>query len=74
VDNEGRPKWRIVKHDLEEFADCVRRHGLITKDQRRFHEAANQLTIEDIVNETARTIKDMEKRGLKVTISGQGVA
>jgi hypothetical protein len=39
-DEDGRPKWRIRKHDLEEFRDIVERHGCYKGDIEDFVRAA----------------------------------
>lgn len=36
VDERGRRLWRTRRHDLEEFADVVERHGQWTADLERF--------------------------------------
>lgn len=36
LDENGRPCWRIRKHDMEEFAEIVQRHGLWKKDVEDF--------------------------------------
>jgi hypothetical protein len=40
TDHEGRPKWRCRKHDLEEFRDIVKRHGIYKQDILDFCKAA----------------------------------
>lgn len=37
--NEDTGKLQILPHDLEEFADIVRRHGLVGEDIRHFSKA-----------------------------------
>jgi hypothetical protein len=32
VDERGRPVWRLRKHDVEEFADVIERHGMHSHD------------------------------------------
>lgn len=39
-DKDGRSKWRIRKHDLEEFREIVERHGMYQEDISDFVEAA----------------------------------
>jgi hypothetical protein len=38
-DERGHPVWRSRKHDLEEFRDVVKRHGLYKDDLIKFAEA-----------------------------------
>lgn len=38
-DDRGRIVYRIRKHDIEEFADIVERHGLYKRDLERFFQA-----------------------------------
>lgn len=42
TDDDGKTKWRIVPHDLEEFAGVVERHGVYLADIQRFVEAATK--------------------------------
>jgi hypothetical protein len=39
-DEEGRPVWRVVKHDVEEFQAIADRYGLWKSDLERFAKAA----------------------------------
>lgn len=41
-DAHGRKLWRIRKHDIEEFAAVVRRHGFYKSDIESFAEALEQ--------------------------------
>lgn len=40
VDGHGKPKFRIRKHDLEEFRAVVERHGCYLADLKEFAQAA----------------------------------
>ena len=40
ITKKGAVKYRVRKHDLEEFRDIVERHGLWKEDIRKFIEAA----------------------------------
>lgn len=40
LDDEGNPTFRVRKHDVEEFAEIVRRHGLWKNDLEMFVQAA----------------------------------
>lgn len=66
TEKDGSPKWCIIKHDLEEFAACVRRHGVVTNDQKVFIREARQLTIEDAARELKETL---EAKGMMATLS-----
>ena len=52
IDSKGNPKWTMVTHDVEEFSAVIQRHGLWSRDVRRFFEAAKerQMSIEDIAS------------------------
>lgn len=39
-DERGRCQWRLRKHDVEEFAEIVHRHGLYKGDVERLYQAA----------------------------------
>jgi hypothetical protein len=41
-DERGRPVFRLVKHDIEEFAAVVRRHGCYKKDLEHFSTALRE--------------------------------
>ena len=41
-DENGVPKWKLVIHDLEEFRDIVRRHGMWDEDIQRFKEVLDE--------------------------------
>jgi len=41
-DSEGRGSWRIRRHDVEEFVEVVRRHGLWKADLEQFARAAGR--------------------------------
>jgi hypothetical protein len=40
TDHDGRPKWRVRKHDLEEFREIVARHGIYKQDILEFCKTA----------------------------------
>lgn len=43
ISDDGTVTYRMIGHDLEEFADVVRRHGVWREDIRRFNEAQGDL-------------------------------
>jgi hypothetical protein len=42
---DGSLHWAIREHDLQEFSEVVKRHGVCTGDHRRLIEAAGQLDL-----------------------------
>ena len=53
-DKNGNLRWGIREHDLQEFSEVVRRHGVCTGDHRRLVEAAGQLDLESLGALTAQ--------------------
>jgi hypothetical protein len=43
TDEDGQPKWKLIGHDLEEFRDIVRRHGIWDENIRSFKDALDNL-------------------------------
>lgn len=41
-DDNGRPKWVILPHDLEEFRSIVKRHGMYDESIQEFAKIVNQ--------------------------------
>lgn len=50
VDERGRKVWRIRKHDIEEFGDIVKRHGLYKRDLEKFAQALKLGGKEGVLN------------------------
>ncbi len=48
ADKHGNLRWAIREHDLQEFSEVVRRHGICTGDHRRLIAAAGQLDLESL--------------------------
>ena len=48
ADKDGSLRWAIREHDLQEFSEVVKRHGVCTGDHRRLIEAAGQLDLESL--------------------------
>jgi len=44
MDERGRPVWRLRKHDIEEFAEVVARHGLWRHELEKFVAVAMEKT------------------------------
>lgn len=44
-DKDGNIRWRLVPHDLNEFTDIVRRHGLWNEDMKEMHKVMEQLEL-----------------------------
>lgn len=52
--SDGRPKLTTVPHDLEDFVEIVKRHGIIMEDVKRLVRVlgdAKQITIDDVNEE-----------------------
>ncbi len=60
AEKTGNLHWKIREHDLQEFSEVVKRHGVCTGDHRRLVEAAGQLDLESLV---ALTIQEGESMG-----------
>lgn len=54
-DQKGRPVWRTVKHDIEEFQAIVTRHGCYKKDLERFAEALLKKRAAPLLNQPDKT-------------------
>ena len=54
TDKWGNLRWAMREHDLQEFSEVVKRHGVCTGDHRRLVEVAGQLDLESLVALTAR--------------------
>ena len=57
TDEMGRPVYRTVHHDAEEFVDISRRHGLWKHDLLRLAEAARQAADQPLLGQRSPTQK-----------------
>lgn len=48
TDKSGKLKWGTRDHDLREFSEVVKRHGVCLSDHKVFVEAAGQMNIESL--------------------------
>lgn len=59
--------WSIREHDVEEFSDVIRRHGLWEQGIESFalavRQASYQMTFEDVVNQPDRRVVSFSRRG-----------
>lgn len=73
-DGHGRKMYRIRKHDLEEFRDVVRRHGLWQTDIVHFVEAAHASPLfreqmaKNSIRESMTKLRESIPEGTKATI------
>ncbi len=47
-DDDGSPIWGLRGHDVEAFAEEIRRHGLWKEDVREFAESVKQLALPEV--------------------------
>lgn len=59
-DERGRKVWRVKKHDIEEFIDVVKRHGIWKKDLERFAEALRKTKASPLFDGQAPLARDGE--------------
>ena len=68
-DELGRIVWRIRKHDIEEFAAVVERHGLWKRDVEQFVRAALRNRREPLFRDLGEALQSLDG---KVMVGGDG--
>jgi hypothetical protein len=64
--------WRLIEHDIQEFATIILRRGLWTEDLRRMDKAKEAYQQGDLLKDTTVTMSDA--RGKVATMTGEQLA